>query len=126
MMKKWNIGILVVALAFAVGCCITRTTVNTSEIIDAVEIIVERHDAYVNADPDLYEADKAGYLNESTALIILISNADTVDRVTIEPAAAVVCARHDEYVAKDQISETQRRRWLRTTQILMEVIRAGD
>lgn len=101
------------ALLMCVWACaaIEEGKIYRENIADAVLIIVERHDAYVNNDGTLTDADRGELCVQSARLQLLIEqdneyiNAEEViDRLT------PVLTRHDAYLAADRtISDLQRR-----------------
>ena len=130
MKKKKNVALLgwltALALVFAVGCCSVSPLLQVAAIKKPVILIVERHDAYVEADASLSQEDASKYLSESAGLMALIESNMQVTQAEIKPLAVSVCARHDAYVKGDQnLDDLHRRTYLRSTALLIQVIDAG-
>lgn len=67
-MKRKIIFIVLVVSALTLGGCVSRGTIPAADIEPLIEVVGERHDAYVEADESLSEAQK-GVALRSTALL---------------------------------------------------------
>ena len=60
------------------GCC-PRGTVDADALLPAARRVVERHDRYVEADPDLSPEDRATYRRTSELLVRTLEEAAASD-----------------------------------------------
>lgn len=121
------IMIILLASVFTMACCSTSPFIQVTAIKKPSMRIIERHDQYVKADATLSTEQFAAFLVQSASLRQLLETNEVVRRMDIEPLALPVCARHDQYVVEDQeLDALHTRTYLRTTEILLEVIAAGN
>lgn len=111
-------------LSSSAGCkYIQRGVARTSEVIPAAEIVVERVNRYIDADPALSESRKLGLKAQGEALLVLLNSQELVELDRLESQQLIVIGRHDQYVRDDEsLSEKQKRRYLRTTDIMRRLV----
>jgi len=81
---KWRRFWLGVAIGAPIGflCgCSAQGTLNANNIKPAVDLVVERHNAYVNADASLSDADKQKFKATANLLSEVVHNAAQPDEV---------------------------------------------
>ncbi|MEO0481156.1 MAG: hypothetical protein AAF196_16935 [Planctomycetota bacterium] len=113
-MKK----VLTLLLAFTLGSCAWLSTEQTLADVyrRPVTRIVERHDAYVEADEDLSAEESERALLESAALAELFETEETfIRRPALRARVAPVLDRYEAYVLVDPELDDfphRRRNWL--------------
>lgn len=120
-MKKilMSFGLAAALTAFA-GCSLlgTSTGYSRDNILDAVNIVVDRHDQYVNADTNLDTAQRAEALAESAAVTVLMRS-DPVPKAQLDAVLPPVLDRTDQYVSSDTtLTAPQQTTRFRTTALL--------
>lgn len=114
---------LLLGLCLTVASCVgTSTGYERSNIKDAVEIVVERHDAYVASDAALSQDQRDSYFAESDKLIELLGS-DPVPAKPMRDALPPVLDRHDAYINADAtLTAPQQVQRLRTSTLLRRLI----
>jgi len=106
---------LTVALLFLASCV---TTIKTDAILDTIQAVVIRHDAYVMAD----DQDPVA-LAQSAELMDLVLSSEEVEKQTLAMPLLPVTARHDVYVNSDEsLTPLEKRVYLRSSSELRHLV----
>lgn len=116
-----------VALLALTGCTyLQRGVARSSEVEPVAGFVVDRHDAYVDADESLDSSQRLALKTDSGQLMVLIRRGEVVELDALAARQAGVIDRHDAYVSADEsLSETKRARYLRSTEIMRAMVDAG-
>lgn len=108
-MRKLNLRPLaiVAAILLAVSACsgcqyLSNYTISTqdSAVVETCRVVVDRHDAYVVADPNLDPEEKGMFLADSNAVKAILAESEVVV-ADLETEMEWIMARHDDYVKAD-------------------------
>lgn len=112
------------ALTLAASCSLlgTSTGYNRDNIRDSIEVTVNRHDAYVEADPKLSLSEKVAYEHESFVVLSLLQF-DPVPAAELNAALPPVLDRTDAYISADTtLTAPEQVQRLRTSELLRKLI----
>lgn len=104
-----------VLILFSLALCSCQwasTQIRPDSVRSPVERVVKRHDAYT----------KDQQHRSESAQLLTYSYSSAIDRAKFRQLLTPVANRHDRYVRDDdQLSELQKRTYLRTTELLKQV-----
>lgn len=118
-MKNLLLGLV---LLLGVSCVGPSTSYRSANVAPSVNLVVARHNSYVEADDKLDSTQKSNYFGEAGSLTSLVQNelipADLF-RATVTP----VLDRYDGYVVADaSLSVPQRVTRLRTSELIRKLL----
>jgi len=121
-MKNLLLG-LCLTLASCVG---TSTGYSRANVAPAAEIVLERHDAYVQSDLQLDPTAQLGYLTESQVARSILAQ-DPVPALPFRNAMLPVIERQDEYLDADtRLTAPQRVTRKRTSELLRRLLDSNN
>lgn len=113
---------LALTVAASCGALGTSTGYDRDNIRTSVEIVVNRHDAYVANDPNLTTEQQVAYEHESFVVLSLLQF-DPVPAVEFNAALPPVLDRTDAYINADTaLTAPERVQQLRTSELLRKLI----
>lgn len=120
-MKKLLLGLALVVAS----CAGPSTGYQQSNIKDAVTIVVQRHDTYVELDAGLTPEQKASFEQQSHQVSNLLLY-EVVPAAPLQLALPPVIARYEAYVSNDtRLTAPEQVRRLRTSQLLTQLLLAN-
>jgi len=113
---RWFL-LLILALPGCVG------QISTANIRDMTNPVLDRHDAYVDADTKLLSTVKA-VMKLKSSIVRQQLEKNEVSVKNFEPPMIAVADKHDDYVNKDaRLTPTLKRIFLRSTTVIRDVIK---
>ena len=120
-MKKILCALALTVVA-ACGILGTSTGYDRENVQEAVELVCERHDSYVNADPTLNADQRIAYGHESFQAMACLGF-DPIPTHLLQSALPPVLNRTEAYVTNDtSLTAPQQTRQLRTVSMLRTLI----
>jgi hypothetical protein len=105
--KRAPLYVLLFFVAAAVGCAGQVRVAAVADAIGGPDSVTGRHDAYVQADEDLTDLQRAAYLSDSARIVAAVEGAVAAEKDTVSAGPLVddidsVVGRHNTYITLDE------------------------